>query len=58
MAQTAGYNHTLGTSSEGMDCGASHFLIHEIACITSPRRKKNFHNLGGTDDPNPGIWIS
>ena len=51
MAQTAGYSHTLGTSPEGMDCGASHFLIHEIACILRQEGKK-FHNLGGTDDPN------
>ncbi|MEE8529536.1 MAG: hypothetical protein V3S35_02060, partial [Nitrosomonadaceae bacterium] len=32
MAEKAGYNHTQGTSPEGMDCGAAHFLIHGIAC--------------------------
>jgi lipid II:glycine glycyltransferase (peptidoglycan interpeptide bridge formation enzyme) len=51
IAETAGYNHTQGTSPEGMDCGAAHFLIHEIACILRQEGKK-FLNLGGTDDPN------
>lgn len=51
IAETAGYNHTQGTSPEGMECGAAHFLIHEIACILRQEGKK-FLNLGGTDDPN------
>lgn len=51
MSETAGYSHTQGTSPEGMNCGATHFLIHEIACILR-KEGKEFFNLGGTDDPN------
>lgn len=52
LADKAGYNHTQGASPEGMDCGAAHFLIHEIACILRDEGKEQF-NLGGTDDPDP-----
>lgn len=52
MAQKAGYNHTQGTSPQGMDCGAAHFLIHEIACVLRNEGKEVF-NLGGTNDPDP-----
>ncbi|MGH8762474.1 MAG: GNAT family N-acetyltransferase [Nitrosospira sp.] len=52
LAEKAGYSHTQGTSPEGMDCGAAHFLIHEIACALRDEEKEVF-NLGGTDDPDP-----
>lgn len=52
MAEKTGYSHTQGTSLEGMECGAAHFLIHEIAS-TLRDEGKEFFNLGGTDDPNP-----
>ncbi len=52
IAEKGGYNHTQGTSPEGMDCGAAHFLIHEIACALRAEGKEVF-NLGGTDDPAP-----
>lgn len=52
LAEKAGYSHTQGTSPEGMDCGAAHFLIHEIACTLRDEEKEVF-NLGGTDDPDP-----
>jgi lipid II:glycine glycyltransferase (peptidoglycan interpeptide bridge formation enzyme) len=52
LAEKAGYSHTQGTSPEGMDCGAAHFLIHEIACTLRDEGKEAF-NLGGTDDPDP-----
>ncbi len=52
MAEKAGYSHTQGTSPEGMDCGAAHFLIHGIACALHQEGKEVL-NLGGTDDPNP-----
>jgi hypothetical protein len=52
MSEKAGYNHTQGTSPEGMDCGAAHYLIHKIASALRGEGKEIF-NLGGTDDPNP-----
>ncbi len=52
IAEKAGYNHTQGTSPEGMDCGAAHFLIHGIARALRQEGKEVL-NLGGTDDPNP-----
>lgn len=51
-APRAGYNHSGGTSPEGMNCGASHFLIYEIAGALRDEGKKTF-NLGGVDDPDP-----
>lgn len=52
LAKKTGYSHTQGTSPEGMECGAAHFLIHEIASTLRDEGKELF-NLGGTDDPNP-----
>ncbi|HEU4855479.1 MAG TPA: GNAT family N-acetyltransferase [Nitrosospira sp.] len=52
ISEKAGYNHTQGTSPEGMDCGAAHYLIHEIAGALRSEGKEMF-NLGGTDDPDP-----
>lgn len=52
IAEKAGYNHTQGTSPQGMNCGAAHFLVHEIACALRDEGKEVF-NLGGTDDLDP-----
>ncbi len=52
IAEKAGYNHTQGTSTEGMNCGAAHFLVHEIACALR-QENKEILNLGGTNDLNP-----
>ncbi|MEO7560389.1 MAG: GNAT family N-acetyltransferase [Nitrosospira sp.] len=52
LAEKSGYSHTQGTSPEGMDCGAAHLLIHEIACVLRDEGKEVF-NLGGTNDPDP-----
>jgi hypothetical protein len=57
MSEKAGYNHTQGTSPEGMDCGAAHYLIHGIASTLRNEGKEIF-NLGGTDDPNPDSGLS
>lgn len=52
LSAKSGYNHTMGTSPEGMTNGAAHFLIHEIASALREEGKDRF-NLGGTDDPDP-----
>jgi hypothetical protein len=52
IAEKGGYYHSGGTNLKGMECGAAHFLIHEIAS-TLRDEGKEFFNLGGTDDPNP-----
>ncbi len=54
MAEKSGYNHTQGTGPEGRECGAAHFLIHEIACMLRDEGKTHF-NLGGTDDADSGV---
>ncbi len=54
MAQKGGYYHSAGTSSEGMACGASHFLVHEIGNTLQAEGKQVF-NLGGVDQDNPGL---
>jgi len=56
IAEKDGYNHTQGTSPEGMDCGAAHFLIHGIARALRQEGREVL-NLGGTDDPNPESGI-
>jgi hypothetical protein len=48
-APTGGYYQSAGTSPEGMTVGASHFLIHSIACQLSADRAGIF-NLGGAGD--------
>lgn len=47
LAEQGGYYNSAGTSPEGMKCGASHFLISEIARTLQGRSMKTF-NLGGT----------
>ena len=56
LAEKAGYNHSGGTSPEGMDCGASHFLFYEIACALRDEGMEIL-NLGGTDDPDPNSGL-
>jgi hypothetical protein len=45
----AGYYHSAGTSPEGMQLGASHFLIHEICNILKAEGKTRFI-LGGAEE--------
>jgi len=53
-ARNGAYNHTQGASPEGMECGASHFLIHEIANSLRQESVEHF-NLGGTDQKDSGL---
>ena len=54
MSDRSGYYQSAGTSSEGMACGASHFLVQEIA-NTLREQSKTIFNLGGADPSNPGL---
>ncbi|MCI0457523.1 MAG: GNAT family N-acetyltransferase [Gemmataceae bacterium] len=54
-AERGAYYQTAGTSPEGMACGASPFLIHEIARHLQERRMEVF-NLGGAAPENPGLF--
>jgi len=54
MAEMAGYNHTAGSSPEGMKCGAAHFLVHEIALTLRDEGKESL-NLGGTENYDSGL---
>jgi lipid II:glycine glycyltransferase (peptidoglycan interpeptide bridge formation enzyme) len=54
VSKTAAYYQTAGTSSEGMACGASHFLIFEIARALQEEGMELF-NLGGTDRMSVGL---
>lgn len=47
-ARKGGYYHSAGTNSEGMEVGASHFLIHDIACRLKAEGAEAF-NLGGAE---------
>jgi len=48
-APNCGYYQSAGTSAEGMAVGASHFLIHSIACQLRAGGAQIF-NLGGADE--------
>ncbi len=54
-AERGAYYQTAGTSPEGMACGASPFLIHEIARQLQERSVEVF-NLGGAAPDNPGLF--
>jgi hypothetical protein len=54
MSATGAYYQTSGTSSEGMERGASHFLIFEIA-KTLQEQGLTLFNLGGTDKKAFGL---
>lgn len=49
-----GYYHSAGTSPEGMSCGASHLLVHDIAIMLHAEGKRQF-NLGGVSEPGSGL---
>jgi hypothetical protein len=54
MAPHGGYYQSAGTSSEGMACGASHFLVYQIAKTLQAEGKQQF-NLGGAQPENQGL---
>ena len=53
-AERGGYYMSAGTSPEGMEQGASHFLIHGIAEVLRDERAELF-NLGGADEQSAGL---
>lgn len=53
-AERGGYYQSAGTTPEGMQNGASHFLIHGIAERLQEQGAKQF-NLGGAEAENPGL---
>jgi hypothetical protein len=53
-AQNGSYYQSAGTSSEGMSCGASAFLIAEAALALKIQGRIQF-NLGGAGPENPGL---
>jgi lipid II:glycine glycyltransferase (peptidoglycan interpeptide bridge formation enzyme) len=54
VSKTGGYLQSGGTSPDGMELGASHFLQHEIM-KTLQSEGKEIYNLGGTDEPESGL---
>ena len=53
-SRTGAYYHSAGTSHEGMEIGASHFLVHSVARVLQDEGVKIF-NLGGAEIENPGL---
>jgi GNAT acetyltransferase-like protein len=53
-SRTGGYLQTSGTNAEGMEWGASQFLVFEIARLLQERGMTTF-NLGGIAGSNPGL---
>jgi len=49
------YNQSAGTSQAGMQCGASHFLLYEVARALREESRVSF-NLGGAEF-NPGLRL-
>lgn len=49
-----GYYHSAGTSPEGMACGASHILVHDIAVMLQAEARWQF-NLGGAGESDSGL---
>jgi lipid II:glycine glycyltransferase (peptidoglycan interpeptide bridge formation enzyme) len=54
LSERGAYYHTSGTRPEGMECGASHFLIFEIAETLRNEGYTHF-NLGGAQEGNAGL---
>jgi lipid II:glycine glycyltransferase (peptidoglycan interpeptide bridge formation enzyme) len=54
LAERGAYYQTSGTSSEGMACGASHFLVSGIAQQLQAAGK-DILNLGGVDEAGSGL---
>jgi Acetyltransferase (GNAT) domain len=48
------YYHSAGTSQDGMEIGASHFLVHSVARMLQDDGIEIF-NLGGAEIENPGL---
>lgn len=53
-SERGAYYHSAGTSPEGMNCGASHFLLNEIAQVLRAGGLRRF-NLAGADPENAGL---
>jgi hypothetical protein len=54
LSKIGAYNHSQGTNPEGMEMGAAHFLIYEIANALRDQSFEVF-NLGGTDQLKSGL---
>lgn len=54
ISRTGAYYHSAGTSTEGMEIGASHFLVHSVARTLQDQGFKIF-NLGGAQIDSPGL---
>lgn len=54
VSQSGAYGQSSGTSFDGRDIGASHFLFHETACYLKSEGIELF-NLGGADEHNAGL---
>lgn len=54
QSQRGGYYHSAGTSPEGMACGASHLLVHDIAVMLQAEARWQF-NLGGVSEAGSGL---
>ena len=54
FAPRGAYYHTAGTSQEGMECGASQALVHEISRRLKEQSLDRFW-LGGVSEENPGL---
>ena len=48
------YYQSAGAGHDGMDCGASHFLVHDVAASLQSQSVEVL-NLGGADQLNPGL---
>ncbi len=53
-AARGAYYHSAGTSPEGMEVGASHFLVKQVVEFLRTEGHEQF-NLGGADASNPGL---
>jgi len=53
-AEKGAYYQSAGTSPEGMACGASHFLVNEIASALQ-REGAELFNLGGASEDESGL---
>jgi Acetyltransferase (GNAT) domain len=54
VSEVGAYYHSAGTSPEGMEIGASHFLVHSVARMLQEQGMKSF-NLGGAQLDSPGL---
>jgi lipid II:glycine glycyltransferase (peptidoglycan interpeptide bridge formation enzyme) len=53
-SRTGAYYHSAGTSPEGMELGASHFLVYSVAQALQQEGLEVF-NLGGAEIGSPGL---